>query len=49
MLWKKFLSFNKDNGMLQAKEMSNVLFSLPSIAQYVHRFRIVWQSGKCPP
>ena len=27
--------------MLQVKQMTNVLFSLPSIAQYAHRFRIV--------
>ena len=25
-----------------AKQMTNVLFSLPSIAQYMHRFRIIW-------
>ena len=29
-------------GMLQAKHMTNVLFSLPSIAQCAHRFRIYW-------
>ena len=31
MLWKQFLPFTKHNGMLQAKQMTNVLFSLPSI------------------
>ena len=38
----RFLSFTKHNGMLQAKQMANVLFSLLSIAQYAHRFRIIW-------
>ena len=37
----RFLSFTKHNGMLQAKQMTNVLFSLLSIAQYAHRFRII--------
>ena len=30
--WKQFISFTKRNGMLQAKQMTNVLFS------YTHRF-----------
>ena len=39
--WKHFLFFTKHNGMLQAKQITNVLFSLPFIAQYAHRFCIV--------
>ena len=40
--WKQFLSFTKHNGMLQAKQMTNALFSLPSIAQYAGCFPIIW-------
>ena len=41
MLLEQFLSFTKHNGMLQAKQMANVLLSLPSIAQYIHRL-VIW-------
>ena len=34
----EIVSFLKHNGMLQAKQMTDVPFSLPSIAQYAHRF-----------
>ena len=38
MLLDQFLSFTKYNGMIQAKQMTNVLFSLRSIAQYTYCF-----------
>ena len=37
-----FFSYTKHNGMLQAKQMANILFSSPSIAQYT-------QYTICPP
>ena len=40
--WKQFFLFVKHKRMLQVKQMANVLFSLPSIAQYVHPLRMVW-------
>ena len=39
---KQFVSFTKYNGMLQAKQMTNVLFYLSSIVQCTHHFHIVW-------
>ena len=38
--WKQFLSFTKHNGMLQAKQMTNVLFFYPPL----HSTRIVFAS-----
>ena len=42
MLLETVFSFTKHNGMLQAKQMTNVLSSLRCMAQYAHRFHIIW-------